>query len=155
MPRHPPLDPAPPEPAKLTPRERKQLVELLRKYGTPASIALIRVLQQGIRRQRGNGRPSKITERIGLANEIDELLDHYQRPGRKRPPLKQAMLYLYRSEYDGQKDQPDVQKWLKATKQKVLEGRLERREYLERMERLSENPADPRAKEARRRLTAL
>jgi CHASE2 domain-containing sensor protein len=148
-----PLDVVPPEPAELTKREDKQLAKLLRKYEANSIIARIRVMQRkDNRRKRERGAPLKIGERIGLADEIDELADHYRRLGSKRP-VKEAMLYVYRSEHAGQKTQDE---FIAALKRKVKQGRREKREYRKRMEHLAQHDDDPAVRaEAKRRLTAL
>jgi hypothetical protein len=154
--KYPPLDAvAKPEPAKATMREGNQLAKLVRKYGAKAVIDLVRVIEAQPPRKRERGAPSKIDERMWLTGLIDEWAEENRQAG-SRHPLRDAMLDVYGFEYCLQKPQPDVQKFLAATKKKLLQGRREIREYREHLEHLSQHdPSSGIRAEARSRLAAL
>jgi hypothetical protein len=155
--KYPPLDAATPEAAKATPRERNQLAKLVREHGAEAIIALVRAIEAQLPRKRERGAPSKIHERRALTDIIHEWAEEYRQQGTpSRSVLKQAILDVYDFEYAGQKQRPDVQKFLKATKKKYQQGRREIQELREHLEHLSRHDPHPGIKaEAKRRLAAL
>ncbi|MGB9393088.1 MAG: hypothetical protein WCB70_24295 [Xanthobacteraceae bacterium] len=144
---------------KLLMREGKQLERLIDKYGAEALITAVKYIEDVIRRRkhRGRGAPSKIHERRALTDIIHEWAEEYRQQGTpSRSVLKQAILDVYDFEYAGQKQRPDVQKFLKATKKKHQQGRREIQELREHLEHLSRHDPHPGIKaEAKRRLAAL
>jgi hypothetical protein len=103
--------------------DTKSLARLVRKYGRNKIIGAAKEVAV-----RGPGRPPcgdlPYFERLALAGMIEEWAEEYRLQGSQKP-IKNALLDLYEVEHGGEPEKPDLQKYLKTQKRKLIPARRE------------------------------
>jgi hypothetical protein len=111
------------KPWPLSATDTKELARLVRKYGRGTIIAAAQEVPV-----RAPGRPSRgdlpYFERLSFAQMIEDWTKEHQRQGSHKP-VKDALLDLYEVMYDGELVKPDIQKFLRTQKRKLIPARRE------------------------------